>query len=98
MKPTTLYHATNANKNTVIDYAELRHAVNGLGFYLTDDINVAKTYGINIITYDFSEHTELLAKMESNKINNGDLNTEHMEYVVIDKETLDTIIFEGLGE
>ena len=91
-----LYHATNQPPELIIDHARMTKAANGLGFYLTDDYNIAKCYGKNVITYDFSEHPELLAKLLVRPLNHEDLSA--MEYVVIDHSTLISIILEGLGE
>jgi hypothetical protein len=46
MKTTKLYHGSNAsNLNDVIDYPKAKSAINGFGFYVTKDIEVAKQYG-----------------------------------------------------
>ena len=40
-----LYHGTRANASIVADFPKATVAMNGVGFYLTNDIEVARFYG-----------------------------------------------------
>lgn len=58
-----LYHGTNAsNPETVLDNPTLQASLNGVGFYLTNDINVARQYGRSILTYDVQHDIELTVR------------------------------------
>ena len=55
----TLYHGTNAsNTNDVMDSPRATNAINGNGFYLTRDINVARSYGSTVIAYEVEVQVE----------------------------------------
>ena len=47
-----LYHGTKSNnKEQVADFPKASKAANGLGFYLTNNIEIAKAYG-SVIEYE----------------------------------------------
>ena len=48
----TLYHGTNNNAKQVAQFPQATKAINGVGFYVTDDINVAKHYGCNVVSWE----------------------------------------------
>ena len=48
----TLYHGTNNDARTVAQYPQATKAINGVGFYITDDIEVAKKYGCNVVVWE----------------------------------------------
>lgn len=50
-----LYHGTNNNAYEVSQRPMPNKAINGLAFYVTDDINVAKQYGRNVVCWEVEE-------------------------------------------
>tara|TARA_R110002012_G_scaffold186597_5_gene353318 strand:+ start:1206 stop:1481 length:276 start_codon:yes stop_codon:yes gene_type:complete len=46
-----LYHGTKALASKVAEWPKASKAANGLGFYLTNNIEIAKAYG-NVIEYE----------------------------------------------
>lgn len=48
----TLYHGTNNDARQVAQFPRSTKAINGVGFYVTDDINVAKKYGCNVVSWE----------------------------------------------
>jgi len=55
-----LYHGTKLkgkNKKRLIDFPKARKALNGVGFYLTNDIKVAEYYG-DVIEYEVGPEWE----------------------------------------
>ena len=59
MKTITYYHGTNNNAIEVADNAKVTSSINGLGFYTSTDIDVARKYGRNIIAFVMNVETEL---------------------------------------
>jgi len=50
-----LYHGTTKlNAECVIDYPLAKASTNGFGFYLTNDIEVARQYGSSVVCYEVS--------------------------------------------
>ena len=47
-----LYHGTNHEATKVIDTPTMNNATNGLGFYLTECIDTAKSYGSNVVCFE----------------------------------------------
>ena len=41
----TVYHGTNASIISVINNPKANHSINGNGFYMTEDIDTARSYG-----------------------------------------------------
>ena len=50
-----LYHGTSSNSIKVMEYPKAKPAINGVGFYVTDDIEVAKHYGCHVICWEVEE-------------------------------------------
>tara|TARA_R110000796_G_scaffold137110_2_gene253208 strand:- start:942 stop:1277 length:336 start_codon:yes stop_codon:yes gene_type:complete len=55
MRTVKLYHGTSAsNLISVMDFPNASPSINGLGFYLTPDKDIASQYGSNVICYVIS--------------------------------------------
>lgn len=54
MNTIKLYHGTNANPLHVMDSARMTKNINGYGFYLTNDIEVARKYGRHVVCFELS--------------------------------------------
>ena len=57
----TLYHGTNNDARQVAQFPRSTKAINGVGFYVTDDIEVAKKYGCNVVVWEVE--AELVNKL-----------------------------------
>ena len=99
-----LYHGTNSNINNVIDSPKLTQSLNGLGFYLTNDIEVAKKYGRNIIAYDITGFDLPMTIRPIDLSYLDGLSTYEecvkggIEYVVTTQSALDTLTLDICGE
>ena len=50
-----IYHGTNASTTEVIDSPKATKNINGLGFYASKDIEVAKKYGSKVVAWDIDD-------------------------------------------
>ena len=50
-----IYHGTNARTIDVIDSPKATKNINGLGFYASKDIEVAKKYGSKVVAWDIDD-------------------------------------------
>ena len=58
----TMYHGTNSpNPESVREDPRANPSINGIGFYCTNDIAVARQYGATVIAYEISN--EIMATM-----------------------------------
>jgi|5_EtaG_2_1085323.scaffolds.fasta_scaffold113600_2 hypothetical protein len=89
MQTTRLYHGTNRNPYDVADSPEARKATNGHGFFLTDNMDIAKSYGKFVIEYVIPTPSVSIAK--SNKLKLGAL--EGLEYVCTQAEINDIVLY-----
>ena len=48
-----MYHGTrSSDPNAIMEDPRAHQSINGMGFYCTDDINVARQYGSTVIAYE----------------------------------------------
>ena len=81
MRTIKFYHGTNNNEvNNIIDDPRATKAVNGIGFYCTTNIEVARAYGSNVIVFEMSIEAMKMVKPVIRPINNVNFAGE-MEYV-----------------
>ena len=53
-----LYHGTSAiNVTNIMDSPMMKQSLNGLGFYLTDEVDTAKQYGSKVIAFAMTRET-----------------------------------------
>lgn len=58
-----LYHGTNShNTNDVIDNPKASKAINGVGFYVTLDVDTAGMYGKDVICWEINTVTANMIK------------------------------------
>lgn len=50
-----IYHGTNSNTIEVLDSPKVSKSINGLGFYATRDIEVAKRYGRKVLAWELDD-------------------------------------------
>lgn len=78
MRTIKLYHGTCSNyPNNVIDNPTTCHAINGVGFYVTTDVDVAAKYGKHVVCWEINQATRNMIASATKPINQ--LYTENME-------------------
>ena len=76
-----LYHGTNSNDvDAIMNDPRASNAVNGYGFYMTKSLEVARSYGRNVICFDVSIEAMKLVRPVVRLINNKH-NGNVMEWV-----------------
>ena len=81
MRTIKFYHGTNNdNTNSIIDDPRATKAVNGIGFYCTTNINVARSYGSNVIVFEMTIEAMKMVHPIVRPINNVN-HAGEMEYV-----------------
>ena len=95
-----LYHGTNAsNIFNVMDNARMTKNINGLGFYLTNDINTASRYGSKIICWIVDKDIPMIVRPIDQRYVEGLATYEEcarggMEYVVTTQANLNDLLLE----
>jgi len=89
MKYISLYHGTNKNPHDVADSPEVRAATNGAGFYLTDNKDIAKSYGKWVLEYVIpvsDVNVSLVRKLQIGAL-------EGLEYVCTQSEINNIVLY-----
>ena len=100
-----LYHGTNAtNLIALMDKPMLKPSINGLGFYLTNELSVTQKYGRTVVVYDVSNAVlntmGLVIRTIDQRHTEGTVSYAEcalggMEYVVTNKRDLDTLVLDA---
>ncbi len=90
MRSITLYHGTNY-PTEVLNSAKLNNAHNGLGFYMTDSLELVMKYGLKVVKFEVFDMMAL--NLTVRKIDPS-LEDSAMEYVVTTPSSLNDLLDE----
>ena len=95
MRTIKLYHGTNQSVKHILNYGKMGNAANGLGFYLTNEYNIAKSYGMNVICFEvFAEDFDKLNLTIRKRCCDADDN----EYVITTLRDLNNLLLEEYSD
>ena len=82
----TYYHGTSAHlADTVMNNPELRNSINGLGFYMARDVEIARTFGTTVVAFDIEiEHCDNIVARQISAIDRN----EGIEHVITNQQDL----------
>ena len=94
MRSITLYHGTNY-PTEVLNNAKLNNSHNGLGFYMTDSLELAMKYGLKVVKFEVFDMIAL--NLTVRKIDPL-LEDSAMEYVVTTPSSLNDLLDEEYSD
>ena len=95
-----LYHGTNAsNINDVIDNAKMTNNINGFGFYLTNDEDVARRYGAKVICWEVDINIPMIVRPIDQSYNEGFITYQEaadagLEFVITTPKGLNMLLLD----
>lgn len=89
-----LYHGTTKhNAEHVIDYPLAKAATKGFGFYLTNDINVARQYGSSVVCYEVDSNWNCnLVRPFNDFVENNEAFDNKLEFVLSQREADELVL------
>ncbi len=94
-----LYHGTNATLIDIVDNAKVSKCINGIGFYMTDSLEVARKYGSRVVELELEDFDDYLVRPIDQRYTDGLATYEEcvkggMEYVITNQNSLNNMILD----